>query len=86
MPSIELDNPPKPAENPPNDAIPRKPLPTRESTCRGWIPAYAGMTEGVRGMAEGVRHGVDREAGMTEVGAGMTEGVRHGVDREAGMV
>ena len=65
MPSIELANPPRTAENPPNDAIRRKSLPTRESTCRGWIPAYAGMTWEGAGMTEGVRHGVDREAGMT---------------------
>ena len=33
-----------------------------------WIPAFAGMTEGVAGMAEG-------DAGMAEGGEGMTEGV-----------
>ena len=41
----------------------------REVGCgERWIPACAGMTEGVAGMTEGV-------AGITEGVAGMTEGV-----------
>ena len=39
MPSIELANPPRTAETPPNDAIQRKSLHTRESSTCDRVPA-----------------------------------------------
>ena len=68
MPSIELANPPKPAETPPKRRDPAQVPPYAEMAGRGWIPAFAGMTEGA--LMDSHLRGNDGDPG------GMTEGVR----------